>query len=179
MVHARYTHGATPHTATAAQDTGGCEGVRTGCGVVMHLAQPQLLANEKRRGRSPLVAVVVVVLRRRSPPWLCTSLLAAAVAAVVLEHLGLVVLGQELLHARGYICMYARGWNEMEPYPRGCQGCKGTEGGEGMQGDGRRTEGGRKEDGRSTEGARKEDGRSTEGGRTSTETGAADCPAAP
>ena len=71
--------------------------MRTGCGVVMHLAQPQLLANQQWRLLRLLVRVLLLLLLERhvtSLRRLRDSLLTAAIASIVLEHLRLVILGQ-------------------------------------------------------------------------------------
>ena len=63
----------------------------------MHLAQPQLLANQQWRLLRLLVLVLVLLLLERhvtSLRRLRDSLLTTAVASVVLEHLRLIVLGQ-------------------------------------------------------------------------------------
>ena len=71
--------------------------MRTGCGVALHLAQPQLLANQQWRLLRLLPVLVLLLLLERhvtSLRRLRDSLPAAAVASIVLEHLRLVILGQ-------------------------------------------------------------------------------------
>ena len=72
--------------------------MRTGCGVALHLAQPQLLANQQWRllRLLPVLVLLLLLLERHvtSLRRLRDSLPAAAVASIVLEHLRLVILGQ-------------------------------------------------------------------------------------